>query len=357
MPGLTFGAGLQTMRLPAVRHDNRAYISGRLIVGVVCVIALIIIGFWGGLLTGPHVLPDLDVDVYTFAPWLRVYYWAFFCALGTGLIGAAVVLAIVDNDRVFNASPYRRTHTGLKFLFGLLTLAALPALFAWAAAFSRHESSTRVHCINNLKTIALAIDLYHQEFGCLPPAWTPDENGRPKHSWRVLILPYLIKNDAPDPVEMKRVYESYDFSEPWDGPHNRQLAGRMPLVYGCVGDAGRHKSCTSYLVITGAGSPFPDRQSIKFDDIRDGKASTVLVVEAGNSGINWMEPRDFPIDQLQFGPKEAPRPRMGGNHPGGANAAFADGSVRFLRERQVTGAMLKALGTIAGGEKVEPDRW
>ena len=32
---------------------------------------------------------------------------------------------------------------------------------------------------------------YEQEHGCFPPAYVPDENGRPMHSWRVLSLPYL----------------------------------------------------------------------------------------------------------------------------------------------------------------------
>jgi prepilin-type processing-associated H-X9-DG protein len=240
---------------------------------------------------------------------------------------------------------------------GLLMLVSLPALFAWAAAFSRKESATRNHCVNNLKQIALALYSYHDEFGCLPPAYVPDENGRPKHSWRVLILRHLIKNDAPGSGETKRIDDSYDFSEPWDGPHNRRLASHMPLVYGCGADPGRRASNTSYLVVSGEHSPFAGSRSIRLDDIRDGKANTILVVEAGNSSINWMEPKDYPIDQLKFGSKEAPGPKMGGNHPGGGNAAFADGSVRFLHEKRATNAILKAIGTIDGGEKVDLDQW
>ena len=221
------------MRVSHLRRGNRARI------GVVCVVALSIVGFVGGLLTGPYVLPDLDINVYLFEPETRVYYWASLCALGFGLVGAAVLLAIADNDRMFDSSPRRRSHTGLTLFVGLLMLVSLPALFAWAAAFSRKESATRVHCVNSLKQIALALYSYHDEFGRLPPAYVPDENGRPKHSWRVLILPHLLKNDAPGSDEMKRIYASYDFSEPWDGPHNRQLARRMPLVYGCGADPGR----------------------------------------------------------------------------------------------------------------------
>ena len=32
---------------------------------------------------------------------------------------------------------------------------------------------------------------YHYECGSLPPAYIADEHGRPLHSWRVLILPYI----------------------------------------------------------------------------------------------------------------------------------------------------------------------
>ena len=110
-------------------------------------------------------------------------------------------------------------------------------------------------------------------------------------------------------------------------------------------------------MVTGEHSAFVGSRSVKLDDIRDGAANTILVVEAGNSEINWMEPRDCPIDQFRFASKDVPGPKLGGNHPGGANAAFADGSVRFLHEKQGTNAMLKAIGTIDGGEKVDLDRW
>ena len=46
-------------------------------------------------------------------------------------------------------------------------------------------------CPNNSKQIALAIHNYHDVHGCLPPAYVPDQDGKPMHSWRVLILPYL----------------------------------------------------------------------------------------------------------------------------------------------------------------------
>jgi prepilin-type N-terminal cleavage/methylation domain-containing protein/prepilin-type processing-associated H-X9-DG protein len=46
----------------------------------------------------------------------------------------------------------------------------------------------------------------------------------------------------------------------------------------------------------------------------------------------------------------------GSGHPGGANFAFADGSVRFLKD-QTSPAVLKALGTRKGGEVLSDDEY
>jgi hypothetical protein len=40
-----------------------------------------------------------------------------------------------------------------------------------------------------IRDIALAVHSYEARFGQSPPAYKPDANGRPKHSWRVLVLP------------------------------------------------------------------------------------------------------------------------------------------------------------------------
>src|SRR5258708_2910474 len=45
-------------------------------------------------------------------------------------------------------------------------------------------------CRHHLKEIGLALQNYHDVHKCFPPAYFTDQNGRPAHSWRVLILPY-----------------------------------------------------------------------------------------------------------------------------------------------------------------------
>ena len=91
-------------------------------------------------------------------------------------------------------------------------------LQSWSGALN---AAQRAECSNNLRQIAIALTNYSSVHGCLPPAYIPDKNGKPKHSWRVLILPF---------VEQKALYKRYNFDEPWNGPNNRKLAGRRPDV-------------------------------------------------------------------------------------------------------------------------------
>lgn len=72
----------------------------------------------------------------------------------------------------------------------------------------------------SLRKIAYALKDYHHEYDTFPPAFIADKDGKPMHSWRVLILPYLDGGGF--------VYDQYDFGEPWDGPNNIKLLDHMP---------------------------------------------------------------------------------------------------------------------------------
>ena len=111
------------------------------------------------------------------------------------------------------------------------------------------EAGRRTVCTNNLKTIGLAMQQYQQQHGTFPPGYVSDENGRPKHSWRVLLLPYLDPGLA----------GQYNYDEPWDGPNNRRLAGQMPDVFRCPSEspgAAPSGNTTSYVVINSPGTIF-----------------------------------------------------------------------------------------------------
>jgi hypothetical protein len=53
------------------------------------------------------------------------------------------------------------------------------------------EAHPRAVCANNLKQIGLGILNYESYHGFLPPPYLANDQGRPIHSWRVLILPFV----------------------------------------------------------------------------------------------------------------------------------------------------------------------
>jgi len=182
--------------------------------------------------------------------------------------------------------------------------------------------ASRTQCKNNLKQLALALHNYHDDYGSFPPAYIADKNGRPMHSWRVLLLPYL---------EYRPLYNEYRFDEPWNGPHNRELAAKVPSIYRCPKDdepAGN----TSYCAVVGPKTVFPGAATVRISDILDGTANAILLVEAAESGINWLEPRDVTYEEALRGINAKDRIAVGisSHHEGGAQIALADGSVRFL---------------------------
>ena len=93
----------------------------------------------------------------------------------------------------------------------ILLLIAIDA----AVSFASTQRRARSDCQGRLRQIALALQCYHDVYKSFPPAYVADETGKPMHSWRVLILPFL---------EQKALYDQYRFDEPWDGPNNGKLA-------------------------------------------------------------------------------------------------------------------------------------
>jgi hypothetical protein len=215
---------------------------------------------------------------------------------------------------------------------GILLALLLPAVQA------AREAARRATCTNHLMQIGLAMHNYEAEHKCFPPAFIPDKNGKPMHSWRVLLLPYL----DPD------LYKKYHFDEPWDGPHNKALASKMPRIYSCPDDASPGSGMTSYAMLVGphAFSPGPKGRAVS--EIVHGTSNTIMVAEVADSQINWMEPKDIDAEHVQpriNGPHSAGNPGISSHHPYGANVALCDGSVRVLSD-SVDPQVLKILMTI-----------
>ncbi|MFH1269122.1 MAG: DUF1559 domain-containing protein, partial [Planctomycetota bacterium] len=192
------------------------------------------------------------------------------------------------------------------------------------------------------KQIGLAMHNYHDAYKCFPPAYIPDENGQPMHSWRVLILPFLDSSPLCD---------QYNFDEPWDGPGNRALADLMPGVYHCPSEPPSGASHTGYAMIVGPGTLFDGAEVTRFRDVLDGTSNTILFVEVSGAEIHWMEPRDLDLKAIRLRINNPAGPAIRSRHPGGVNAAFCDGSVHFLSET-IDPETLRLLITKADGNPV-----
>lgn len=246
--------------------------------------------------------------------------------------------------------PFRITGKTLAVVLALLLVVpTVVALFLPGTNRSAGPTARRTQCMSNLRNIALAVSNYATaNGGHLPPAYIADAAGRPMHSWRTLILPYL---DRPDVVAV------YRFDEPWDGPNNSKLHEVVIDVFRCPEDSGDNTSTqTSFVAIVGPETAWPGTGSATLDTIAagDGTAQTLLLAEVVASGIHWMEPRDLELSRMA--PTINPRTGHGisGYHRGSANVAFVDGRVKPLSEN-LPAATLRALLTIKGREPLSAD--
>lgn len=120
--------------------------------------------------------------------------------------------------------------------------------YSTASEQIRHAEA-RTQNSKSLKELALAFQNYHHVYRSLPPAVVFGPDGKPWHSWRVVILPFL--GYAP-------LFQEYDGSIPWDHPKNAAVLNKMPAVFrDPLSDKADNK--TRYLLATGAGTAFPTK--------------------------------------------------------------------------------------------------
>lgn len=210
---------------------------------------------------------------------------------------------------------------------------------------SARRAERQIQCAANLQQIATAVFAYRQRYDVFPPPCVADENGRPMHSWRVLILPFLGH---------RALYDQYDFSQPWDSSHNLALAGMIPDVYRCPDDPTGGNE-TSYLMIVGPGTFSTVTGPRQLGEFPDGAVNTLMLVETFHSGIRWTQPRDLDARQASFEINDPAGGIIRSRHPGGVNAAMCDGSVQFLSQWTAV-EDVRAMTTIDGGEVFDPDR-
>jgi prepilin-type N-terminal cleavage/methylation domain-containing protein/prepilin-type processing-associated H-X9-DG protein len=304
----------------------------------------------------------------------------------------------------------RRTGFTLIELLVVIAIIAILIGLLLPAVQSARAAARRSSCQNNLKQLSIGVHLYHDQQQRLPPgAMLHARANQPSVPWRALILPFIEQPAIYDQVgivldessnryggvtsRLPGTYEIDTFLCPaaerpegqFKESHYCGIAG-APLASGVdrrtwdledttCGDAFRN------------GALFPDSR-VKLTGLGDGTTNTLLLGERTYIFRDWLVGADwngqpgnytkvcmgsiknvvYPInadhDVIGYhvadtqAPEGAARTLLlnelefGSLHPGGANFAMADGSVRFIAET-IDLPLLYALATRDGGEVVE----
>lgn len=146
---------------------------------------------------------------------------------------------------------------------------------------SARDAATASTCSGMINPLRYALETYKGDKGKYPPAYVADANGKPMHSWRVLLLPYIAGDE-------QKLYDAYKFDEPWDGPNNRKLADNMPGAYRCC--LQESDSITPFLMVTSSDN----KQSIN-----QSEDDPIHLIELHSKQVNWMKPDDISLDELK----------------------------------------------------------
>lgn len=268
----------------------------------------------------------------------------------------------LDDASSANQRTTKRWQHRVKILaVGVLVL-SLPTWWLCGAVSQALKASHRSSCKCYLKQFGTAMHSYHDQYGSLPPAFVLGPDDRKWHSWRVLVLPFLGQQE---------LYEEYRFDEPWDGPNNRKLLAKMPLIYACPSRPREAQSATvlaigilacsdgpgpsvangytSYAAVFGPDCAFRGTEVVTIKEITDGISNTLLIGECTRTKIPWTKPDDIDIELL---PALGDADGFSGSHEGGVHFLIADGAVRFVK---LTTAQetVNALFTRNGGETTD----
>ena len=223
------------------------------------------------------------------------------------------------------------------------------------------ESARRTSCLNNLRQISIGLQSYHaalEEFPVGAIEWRSNADKTKRQlAWSVHLLPFL---------EQGNVYQQLDLNTPFDSPENAQGAAHILSVFICpsgirgaslVDDRG---PC-DYGGIYGERINSPNNPpkgimihdtAIRLADVTDGSSNTLIVAEDSGWGDGqWINGRNI-FDQA-FAINQAPsfENDIRSEHPSGANATRADGSISFISEN-IDLTILGGICSRAGGETV-----
>ncbi|MFI5457907.1 MAG: DUF1559 domain-containing protein [Isosphaerales bacterium] len=292
----------------------------------------------------------------------------------------------------------RSAFTMIELLIVIAIIAILIALLLPAIQSSR-ETARRSQCANNLMQLGIALANYASTHSVFPPGVVNDKGpilNLPRgyhHSWIVQILPFIGQDN---------VYRRIDFRQGVYEPSNDTAVGVGIATLMCPSSrvprsstnyAGCHHDVDAPIAADNHGVLYLNSR-VRYDDIPDGPAHTILLGEIPNDGptLGWASgtrstlrntghPLDAP-DPLTalIGNARSPNPRLRGPeeydaieklaedglwplertggfsswHGFGANFLFCNGSVRLVKA-SIDRRIYRLLGNRDDGEPISDD--
>ena len=221
--------------------------------------------------------------------------------------------------------------------------------------YVRHFHGVMVEFVENKKgvmeaqQILLAFHNYHDTTRAFPPAYTVDAEGKPLHSWRVQILPF---------IEEQELYNKIRHDEPWDSEYNSQFHSQMPAIFrGAFDSSPASTGMTNYVWVVGENTVGNGSSGISLSRMSDGTSNTAVLFETRRP-ICWMAPEDLTLDDLDKGISEDENDVEAGinshvlsNGNRVSIVGFGDGSVMLMRS-DVPVDVLRALVIMNDGKSV-----
>ncbi len=310
---------------------------------------------------------------------------------------------------------HRKAFTLIELLVVIAIIGILIALLLPAVQKVR-EAANRAKCENNLKQLALAAHNFHDTNGRFPPAlnttitnkyspWPATVDPGKTYSLFMALMPFieqdnLRKNLIDDAVTIEGNPPGMGGDAYINNKGPGSVGAQVVTIYICPSSTvADHQVCDyggSYFGMNSyggiSGTTVSSNSSLKMTDgmfyvnsrttiakITDGTSSTLMfgerlqaLSELDGTGANkclggwcWMSINNpmedhvldtfYPINTDYTTVTDASRLNIiGSAHPSGANLAFADGSVHFLRA-SLDLQTLRALSTINGGETITSD--
>src|SRR5262249_3721366 len=271
------------------------------------------------------------------------------------------------------------------------------------------EAAARTKCQNNLHNIVIAVHSYHDVNGQFPQGtWTLPGN-RHWWSWMAIILPFYEQQALYNAADAWAQTHSYVWTNGNPGTETPMPIWHCPMDarQPTIKDYGSYKiTFTGLLGVRGTRDTLDDgilcNQRVTMTMVTDGTSNTLMIGERPPSNDYWfgwwfagagsqnmfnrliqrgtgdvvlgtVDP-DFPpslagvpfnggyscpATAYRFGPgavnDNCAQLRFWSPHPNGANFAMADGSVRYMSYAAgQDDALMRALGTRAGGEPLSP---